>query len=823
MLRGADATSLRCELLQMQPCPGSGSAGHVEFDARRGFRPRTCRAPRPIRRDGGRAGASGRGPARGGRGRRSRAVAVARGVPAVVGRPGLPEPVRPGHRRRQQRRRRHARVAAVDPDAYVRRLDDDRGFGPAANEVLELVEGAAFYAFCHDDVALEPTAIRAMVEEAFRSNAGIATPKVVEWDDPTRLLYVGETADKTGRPRADRRAGRARPGAARCGARRVLRARRLHARPGRPVRRPRRLRPRDGDPRRGSRPVLAGAGRRALGSSPCRLRSSATCRPPMGRRPIPDHRLQVDRHRIRTLLDLLRAVPLDPGPAAGGGSGRRRHRLRVPDGPEPPRRRCRVRRGAGTSNGSARSGPTGSGWRASASCPTARFGGCRCGAARKSAASCAARSVGEDEALSPMASAGLELAGSLRSGPYVRPPSCGPASSSSSWSAAGNCCSGTSPRSPTCRTTRAGRGRCSHSGSAGGATPGSGRRQRRPPAFAMLGALGVVFLGAMSALRKVMLLVLLPVGVIGGWRLARGTGSLLGPARHARRVRRHPASVRRHRPRSVGRAAAVGGGAVVGARPRPAGGCTEVRPARRARALHDPDDLGLGIALAVISRVRADRARSSCWSSRSGCCSAGSWSRRCGNIAPAARDGARRDRWSRSCCMCRGRSTSCGRVAQWSAFGGVQSGARLAAGRPAAVRTGPVGGSGWGWAFLVVAALPLVHRAGLALRMGGARVDGRAHLLGAWRGLVSNRGSAMRSDRPRRSWRPPPRRSSLSAGLGLAAFQLDLPGYRFGWRQVGIVGRRGRARRRRASRARSRRPTAGGRVPTKASTPCSRS
>ena len=43
----------------------------------------------------------------------------------------------------------------------------------------------------------------------------------------------------------------------------------------------------------------------------------------------------------------------------------------------------------------------------------------------------------------------------------------------------------------------------------------------------MLGGLGVVFLGAMSALRKVMLLALLPVGVTGTWRLARGTGSLL--------------------------------------------------------------------------------------------------------------------------------------------------------------------------------------------------------------------------------------------------------------------------------------------------------
>ncbi len=111
-----------------------------------------------------------------------------------------------------------AAVAAQLPGAYVRRLDADPGFGPAANEALKLVEGAGFFCFLHDDVALEPATIRQLVEEAFRSNAGIVGPKLVEWDDPLRLLSVGMGADKAGVLVPLCRARRARPGAARRGA-----------------------------------------------------------------------------------------------------------------------------------------------------------------------------------------------------------------------------------------------------------------------------------------------------------------------------------------------------------------------------------------------------------------------------------------------------------------------------------------------------------------------------------------------------------------------------------------------------------------------------
>ncbi len=90
------------------------------------------------------------------------------------------------------------RVAAVLPAAYVRRIPSNPGFGAAANEVLELVDGASFYAMCHDDVRLDPDALRQLVEEAFRSNAGVVGPKLVSWDAPASLLQVGQSADKTG-------------------------------------------------------------------------------------------------------------------------------------------------------------------------------------------------------------------------------------------------------------------------------------------------------------------------------------------------------------------------------------------------------------------------------------------------------------------------------------------------------------------------------------------------------------------------------------------------------------------------------------------------
>jgi len=91
-----------------------------------------------------------------------------------------------------------ARVAALAPNAFFRALDENKGFGAACNEAALMIEGSAFFLFCHDDVRLERDAIQQMVEAAFRTNAGIVTPKVVTYEDPLVLLHVGQTSDRFG-------------------------------------------------------------------------------------------------------------------------------------------------------------------------------------------------------------------------------------------------------------------------------------------------------------------------------------------------------------------------------------------------------------------------------------------------------------------------------------------------------------------------------------------------------------------------------------------------------------------------------------------------
>ncbi len=85
------------------------------------------------------------------------------------------------------------------PSAHVRALSSNPGFAPAANEVLRLVEGDnGLFLIAHDDVAPEPDALRSMVEELYRSNAGVVGPKLVEWDHPVVLQAVGLGIDRFG-------------------------------------------------------------------------------------------------------------------------------------------------------------------------------------------------------------------------------------------------------------------------------------------------------------------------------------------------------------------------------------------------------------------------------------------------------------------------------------------------------------------------------------------------------------------------------------------------------------------------------------------------
>lgn len=91
-----------------------------------------------------------------------------------------------------------SRVAAFLPDAFVRLLHEDRGFGGAVGEALRMIEGGSFFLLCHDDCAMAPDAVHLMVQESFRSNAGIVSPKMVHWSDPRALLHIGQNVDRMG-------------------------------------------------------------------------------------------------------------------------------------------------------------------------------------------------------------------------------------------------------------------------------------------------------------------------------------------------------------------------------------------------------------------------------------------------------------------------------------------------------------------------------------------------------------------------------------------------------------------------------------------------
>jgi len=79
-------------------------------------------------------------------------------------------------------------IHSVLPQAVVRQIEGNPGFGLVSNEVARLVDGeSGFFCLLHDDVALEPEAIERLIEETYRSNAGLVGPKLVEWDDPSIL------------------------------------------------------------------------------------------------------------------------------------------------------------------------------------------------------------------------------------------------------------------------------------------------------------------------------------------------------------------------------------------------------------------------------------------------------------------------------------------------------------------------------------------------------------------------------------------------------------------------------------------------------------
>ncbi len=99
----------------------------------------------------------------------------------------------------EKRAETEGRIRVRLPGAFVRSLESNPGFGAAANEVLRLVDGEnGFFLVAHDDVAPDPDMVRLLVDELFRSNAGVVGPKLVDWDDPSVLRSVGLGLDRFG-------------------------------------------------------------------------------------------------------------------------------------------------------------------------------------------------------------------------------------------------------------------------------------------------------------------------------------------------------------------------------------------------------------------------------------------------------------------------------------------------------------------------------------------------------------------------------------------------------------------------------------------------
>jgi hypothetical protein len=91
-------------------------------------------------------------------------------------------------------------VEALVPQAIYHQVPSGFGYAQACNEGAALVTEGSHLLFLHDDAALAPEAVSAMMEVAFSKNAGIVTPKVVLWDSPSQIVQLGWDLDRTGAP-----------------------------------------------------------------------------------------------------------------------------------------------------------------------------------------------------------------------------------------------------------------------------------------------------------------------------------------------------------------------------------------------------------------------------------------------------------------------------------------------------------------------------------------------------------------------------------------------------------------------------------------------
>ena len=81
----------------------------------------------------------------------------------------------------------------------VLRLPRGTGFGAAVAEALQHAPASTWVWLLHDDVAVEPTTLQALLEEAERSpSTALLGPKARDWNDPRYLVEIGVTTDAAG-------------------------------------------------------------------------------------------------------------------------------------------------------------------------------------------------------------------------------------------------------------------------------------------------------------------------------------------------------------------------------------------------------------------------------------------------------------------------------------------------------------------------------------------------------------------------------------------------------------------------------------------------
>ena len=91
------------------------------------------------------------------------------------------------------------RITDTLPNAVVRVVEGNPGFGRLINELQRVVEGdGGLFCIMHDDVVLNPNTVRTLVQELFISNAAVVGPKLLQWEKTTILQSVGFGIDRCG-------------------------------------------------------------------------------------------------------------------------------------------------------------------------------------------------------------------------------------------------------------------------------------------------------------------------------------------------------------------------------------------------------------------------------------------------------------------------------------------------------------------------------------------------------------------------------------------------------------------------------------------------